>query len=243
LRRGVAAVALVAGLVVPPAELRAYEPIETTAGGGLHGVVRCAGAAPAPARIPIDRDAAVCGRHADDVSLVVGPGGGLAHAAVWLVDVAAGRGVDVAHSQPLDNVHCQFEPHVQTLSVGQALRIRNSDPILHNTHAHVVEGEGNVFNIALPTRDKEVRKVMKKPGIHQVKCDAGHTWMSAWFLVFEHPYHTVTDAQGRFALRDVPPGTYTLRVWHEKLGTQDVRVEIAAGKDIELAPVALRPAP
>jgi hypothetical protein len=59
-----------------------------------------------------------------------------------------------------------------------------------------------------------------------VRCDL-HPWMQGWLGVLDHPYFAVTDAEGRFTLRDVPPGDYTLAVWHERLGTGTSRVTVA----------------
>ena len=235
-----AAAALLLALGGGPSPARAYEAVLVRDGGSLHGVVVFRGTAPAPALSKITRDEAVCGKQAGDQSLRVGKGGGLADVAVYLADIESGRAIDLAHAQKLDNVHCQFEPHLQTLSVGQTLVIRNSDPILHNTHASVLEGAGNIFNIALPTQGKEIRKVVAKPGVQQVKCDAGHTWMNAYFLVFEHPYHTVTDADGHFALQDIPAGSYTLRAWHERLGTVDAKVQVAGARDVEVQALVMQ---
>ena len=51
----------------------------------------------------------------------------------------------------------------------------------------------------------------------RLRCDV-HPWMAGWLVVVEHPYAAVTDAEGRFTIADVPPGAYTLAVWHERLG-------------------------
>lgn len=63
-----------------------------------------------------------------------------------------------------------------------------------------------------------------------MNCNVRHTWMHAHLLVAEHPYHVVTDADGRFQLDDVPPGVWTLRVWHELLGSTDRQVRMQAGE-------------
>ena len=53
--------------------------------------------------------------------------------------------------------------------------------------------------------------------------------MSAFVVVTDHPYHTITDAYGAYEIRDVPPGRYTLSVWHEELGTREAPVTVEAG--------------
>jgi hypothetical protein len=117
---------------------------------------------------------------------------------------------------------------VAVVPVGSTLTIRSSDNVLHNVHAFL--GKDTLFNLALPIPGMEIPQTMKKPGVVSIKCDAGHTWMSAYVHVVEHPYYAVTDASGKFDLKDVPPGTYTLAVWHEKYGAMEQKVTVAGGK-------------
>jgi len=66
------------------------------------------------------------------------------------------------------------------------------------------------------------------------KCDV-HGWMNAWVGVLDHPYYAVTSADGSFSLKGLPPGTYTIEAWHEKLGTQTQTVTVAEkeSKDVQ----------
>ena len=66
------------------------------------------------------------------------------------------------------------------------------------------------------------------PELISVKCDA-HGWMNAFIKVVDHPYHAVTDANGKFTIKDIPPGTYTVEVWHETLKTQTKQVTVQVG--------------
>jgi hypothetical protein len=59
----------------------------------------------------------------------------------------------------------------------------------------------------------EVTKYLKSPGVIRVRCDA-HPHMSAWLVVHDSPYVAVTDAAGTFSIGDVPPGIYTITMWH-----------------------------
>src|SRR4029453_4818281 len=128
----------------------------------------------------------------------------------------------------LDNRGCQFVPRIQAVTVGQTIEIVNSDPILHSTHAK--EGNRTVFNLARPTEGQTIRKKIRAPGLMHVRCDAGHTWMNAWIDAFAHPYHAVTDADGRATLTALPPGTYKGAVWHEPLGQETQTGTLAAGE-------------
>ena len=127
----------------------------------------------------------------------------------------------------IDNKNCTFVPHVQAAMKGSKLTVANTDPILHNTHAYINKTE-TVFNLALPLQNQKIPKTSKKPGIIDIKCDAGHTWMSAYIVVTENPYFAVTDEKGHFSIKDIPSGTYKVRTWHEELGTQEKEVTITA---------------
>jgi len=148
---------------------------------------------------------------------VIGKNKGVADAVVMLEGVTAGKKFDRSASPILDQRGCDFFPHVLLVPRSENLTIVNSDAVLHNVRASDSGiDERTVFNIAQPIRG--FRTVVKAerfpaPGIYHATCDAGHPWMSA-ILVADHPYCAVTDEDGAFVLSDVPPGKYTLRMWH-----------------------------
>jgi hypothetical protein len=204
--------------------------------GRITGSVRVAG--PVAVRRPIEAtiDAAVCGSEIPDESLLVAADGGVANAVVVVHGVAGG--VPGARPEALiDNLRCRFIPRVQVVTRGQTLRVRSSDPILHNTHP-VLVGDPEVYiaNVALvapgQSMDLTRRLVEKLPpageGLVRIGCDV-HPWMRAWLLVLDHPYAAVTGREGTFAIADVPPGSYTLGLWHETLGRGEQRVTVPSG--------------
>lgn len=83
-----------------------------------------------------------------------------------------------------------------------------------------------LFNLGLPNQDFKPKKTLREPGLLTLKCDAGHTWMTAYVWVFNHPYSAVTDQDGEFAIFDVPEGEYTLTFWHETLGARQEKVTV-----------------
>jgi hypothetical protein len=202
-------------------------PLAADERGTLSGVVRLAGPAPARPALPVFKYPEVCGQSVPDERLVVGPGGGVRYAVVTVEGVRDGATPERDAVHVLDNRGCRFEPHVQVAEVGQWLQIRNGDPILHNADARLANE--TLFNLALPP-GREVRRPLARAGRIAVTCDVRHTWMSAYVVVADHPYHSVTDAYGAYEIRDLPPGRYTMRVWHEELGTLDQEVRIEAGR-------------
>ena len=135
----------------------------------------------------------------------------------------------------LDQVGCRYEPHVVGVQVGQELVIRNSDETLHNVHA--LASVNKEFNIGQPVRGMESKKTFDRQEIMiKVKCDV-HAWMNSYVGVVGHPYFAVSDGSGTFSIGGLPPGTYTLEAWHEKLGTrtQQITVSPSEAKDVSFS--------
>lgn len=115
----------------------------------------------------------------------------------------------------LDQRNKEFLPHVLSLLKGSAIAFHNSDAFLHNVHGY--RGRRSVFNLAVPpSNGKPITKTLDEPGEVLLLCDV-HPEMTAYILVTETPYAAVTGADGHYAISDVPPGTYTLKTWHEQL--------------------------
>lgn len=176
--------------------------------------------------------AAACGDKVPDRSLTVGEGGALAHVVVSLANGAAlpAEGISPPPAV-LDQKECSYEPPALAARAGTTLEVRNSDPVMHNVRA--VAGAQSVFNVAMPLEGMSLRKPLPAaPGTVQMKCDV-HPWMRAVVLTFDHPYFTTTDAQGRFRL-ELPEGTHTLVLWHERLPEATHSVTVKAGETARL---------
>lgn len=195
--------------------------------GSIKGRVVFEGTPPVPEKIAVKTDMAICGSHQMVEKVVVGDTGGIRFAVVRLV---AGKGVfpkAKVEEARLDQVKCQFEPHVQIVPVGSKLVISSSDDVLHNAHGFSEDGK-TVFNIAVPVKGMKVPVELNKPGRLKLRCDAGHSWMSGYVIVSEHPCYAVTDATGSFELKDVPAGMYTIEIWQESLGVLQQKVTVKA---------------
>jgi plastocyanin len=189
----------------------AYEVVTVPDGGTLTGVVRFAGPPPTLTPIAVNKNRDVCGDQKTNEALVVGPDRGVRDTVVMIAGVT--RGKKATGDVIVDNRNCVFVGHVSAVAPGDRVRVRNSDPILHNTHGFL--GQPTVFNLALPNKDQmiDITKRLQKPGVVRVLCDA-HPHMFAWMIVHDSPYVAVTDAAGAFRIGDIPPGTYKVTMWH-----------------------------
>ena len=130
------------------------------------------------------------------------------------------------YAAALNQEGCAFTPHVVVTQAEGSVLVRNSDATLHNVHTHADENVS--VNRAQPQFLKHLALSLEFPEFVHVTCDV-HNWMSSWIVAAPHPYYAVTDAEGKFELADVPAGSYTVGVWHETLGEQELTVTVAAG--------------
>ena len=111
--------------------------------------------------------------------------------------------------------------------------VENHDPILHTTHPVFLKTKVTAFNIGMPRKGQKSKKKIRQAGVMKVQCDSGHTWMRAWIHSFTHPYHTVTASDGAFVIDRIPPGKYTLKVWHESAGILSREVQVGPSANVE----------
>jgi plastocyanin len=156
----------------------------------------------------------------------------MANVMVRVKSPVAGTFAAPAQAAVIDQKGCHYEPHVLGVMVGQILKLRNSDGLLHNVHA--LPKVNTPFNMAMPANRLEAdTKFGKEEGMFLVKCDI-HGWMTAYVGVFGNPYFAVTGADGKFSIPGLPPGTYEIEAWHEKLGVKSGSVTVAAGQPAKL---------
>jgi hypothetical protein len=207
----------------------AYEVVPITDGGAIDGVVTLVGKPPAAAILKVTKNQDYCGQSIPDPAYTVSAGGGLANVIVYLKDITRGK---AAPTEPvaLVNANCMFSPRVQGAMVSGRVKMSSEDTVLHNTHAQSSDTNATLINVALPFKGFVVSKPLPAlPMMIKVKCDA-HEWMRAWILELEHPYYATTDAGGHFSIKDIPPGTYTLALWHEAAGEQSALVVVTANQ-------------
>jgi hypothetical protein len=112
----------------------------------------------------------------------------------------------------LITVGCQLLPRIQWVPLGASLALVDKDGATHHLRATF---RGNtVFEADLSPESPNARRPAVVPGLYQVDCDL-HPWERAWIYVSPHDSVAVTDAKGHFVMKNVPPGKYKIRIWHE----------------------------
>lgn len=199
--------------------------------GSVTGTVTYNGKVPTLKPLAMDADPGCAGKHSGPVPsevLVLGAGNTMANVMVRIKGAVAGTFPAPAQAAVIDQKGCIYHPHVLGIMVGQTLKLRNSDGILHNVHA--LPKVNTPFNMAMPANRLEAdTKFGKEEGMFLVKCDV-HGWMTAYVGVFANPFFAVSGKDGKFSIANVPPGTYELEAWHEKLGVKTASVTVAADK-------------
>ncbi len=199
-----------------------------TVAGSVTGTVKYDGAVPKLRSIRMDADPGCAKKHSSPVKsemLVLGDGNTIGNIFVRVKGGAPGN-----HSAPKDPVvidqdGCRYIPHVLGVMAGQPLKILNSDGLLHNIHA--LPKVNKSFNMAMPATRKEADATFtKEEFMFKIKCDV-HPWMGAWIAVMTHPFFDVTAPDGKFDIGNLPPGTYEIEAWHEKLKTRTASVTIS----------------
>ena len=206
------------------------QKVDTATAGEVKGVAMLDGAVPPNQAIKMNADP-VCVKQnsspqAQETYMVSADGKNLGNVFVYVKD---GLGANYVFDTPtetarIDQKNCRYHPHVFGMRVNQPLEIVNSDPTLHNIHAMP---KGNAeFNNGQPIQGMKMSHTFDKQEVMvPFKCDV-HGWMNAYVGVMNHPYFAVTDKDGKFSLPQLPPGTYTIEAWHEKLGTQTASVTL-----------------
>ncbi|MCW5940858.1 MAG: hypothetical protein KIS66_01415 [Fimbriimonadaceae bacterium] len=156
------------------------------------------------------------------VGVVTMGGRPVSNVAVWLV----GEGRPASTKAMIDQRDRAFTPHVSVVPVGTTVRFPNSDQLFHNVFFLFNE---RTIDLGTYPRGQSRQYRFVEPGIARFLCRI-HSEMNAYLVVVASRHYAVTDGQGRMRIKDVPPGEYTLKAWHESGATHEARVTIGNGE-------------
>jgi hypothetical protein len=122
----------------------------------------------------------------------------------------------------------KFIPHVLPVVQGDTVRFLNNDGLAHNVFTN--DGEG--YNLGMFPDGEERPYTFKNQGVYSQLCNI-HPDMLAYVFVAQNPYAAVVDASGRYELRNVPPGQYTLAIWNSHLKAAEKQVTVERGAVID----------
>jgi plastocyanin len=200
-------------------------PIDPATVATVNGTVKLDGTAPKPAKIDMSQDPACKGTNTAET--IVADNGDLANVFVYVKDGLGDRTFDVPKdSTTIDQKGCQYHPHVLGLMTGQNIEIRNDDPTTHNIHP--TPKDNREWNESQPPKAAALEKSFAREEVMlPVKCNQ-HPWMKMYINVVKTPFYAVTGSDGKYEIKGLPPGDYTLAFVHEKLGEQEQKVTLAA---------------
>ncbi|MEW6410411.1 MAG: carboxypeptidase-like regulatory domain-containing protein [Nitrospirota bacterium] len=228
-----------------------YEVVEVKNGATIKGVVSFKGTLPADETIAIDRDVEVCGKE-QKLNKYIITDSKIKNAVVFIDRPKKGKPLSVDTPVDLTIKNCKVEPLVSVGFVGGRFRFKNDDSILHTLQLKLwleyqrrvsdrpLKDGATIYNIAFPRKGRVIEKPIKRS--HRYQPDTGsirvtsntHPWMRGYVFAFDHPYAAVTDDKGSFALENLLPGEYALRVWHEGFGMQERKIKVSSGEVLEV---------
>jgi plastocyanin len=203
---------------------------QTLWAGDVTGVITFKGTPPAEKEItPLMENADCAAAYAKTPTThfyVVGANGEFSDVVVSMKGVSGKSTGASASPAVVDQKGCIYTPGILAIQTGQKLIVKNSDNCVHNVHS-VPTAEGNSsHNDVQMAGGADLTYTFDKPEMFlKFQCDV-HPWMFAWVSVFDHPYFSVSGKDGKFVIKNVPPGKYTLVATHRKLGTQTQEIEV-----------------
>jgi|SRR5688572_13458285 len=209
-----------------PAAAPDAKKVDAGTAATIRGKILLEGTPPQNPVIKMGSDPA-CGNAEVRAESYVADSGALQNVFVHIKDGLGNKYIFDTPTEPvkLDQKGCRYVPHVLGVRVSQPLEVSNSDQTLHNVHG--MPQVNREFNHGQPIVGMKNTVTFSSPEVMvPFKCDV-HAWMLAYVGVVPHPYFAVTGKEGTFELQTIPPGTYTVEAWHEKLGRQTQTVTLA----------------
>ena len=199
-------------------------PIDPATVATISGTVKFDGTAPKPSKIDMSQDPGCKGTN--EAETLVVSGGDLANVFVYVKDGLGSRTFDTPKDPVvLEQKGCQYHPHVLGVMTGQTVDIKNVDPTTHNIHP--TPKDNREWNESQPPSSPDIEKTFTREEVMlPVKCNQ-HPWMKMYVNVVKSPFFAVSAKDGKYEIKGLPPGDYTIAFVHEKLGEQDQKVTVA----------------
>lgn len=206
-----------AGTVALGIRVGTYRPAVLGANGSIAGSISLAGTPADDSTVAVNGDSMLCGDSAS-VTQTSSDGGALGNVLVWIEGVTSGKSLPEVRRETLTIENCAFRPRLMAVASGTTINLLSRD---HTTYTSRFYREGAgvpVDEIHMVDAGQVVpsEKIAGKPGIVEAR-RTQHPWARAYIAVFDHPYFAVTNERGDFTIDSLPPGTYTAKVWHERL--------------------------
>jgi hypothetical protein len=204
--------------------------VDASTAGEITGTVKLDGSPPVFKPIDMSAEAVCVQSNPKPVVppiVVTGAHGALANAVVYVKSGLGNYHFDTPQTPVvLDQKGCMYSPRVLAMMVNQPFEVNNEDQTIHNVHP--MSRTNKSWNKSEPVGDPPIQSTFTKPELDiPIACNI-HPWMRAFLFVFADPYFDITPKTGEFALKNLPPGTYTIEAWHERFGFQDQTVTIGA---------------
>ena len=216
----------------------AYEAITLSNGGTVTGTVRFSGEPPPPTGFELRRypDREYCGALSDGSGylflreVAVGPEQGLKDVIVTIQGIEKGKPFEFEETKLETNI-CQFVPFVSVMRDQYPITVKNLDTVSHDLQVYEREWEHIFIMFHRPALTKGgtkdlIRFTGNRRGVI-MQCGM-HAYMQGHGLAVDNPYYAITGLEGRFAITDLPAGTYRIKAWHPILGEHAQEVTVAA---------------
>ena len=217
-----------------PSSAGVYTTIDAATAGTVSGTVHFAGTPPQRIAIDMAQDPVCSAADNNYTEQYVVHDGGLQNVFIYVKD-GLGNKLYAPSQDPvvIDQKGCRFAPHVVGVQAGQPVKFTNSDSTMHNVHMTPQLPTNQSVDISQPPNGAGEMRTMPTPELMiPVRCN-NHPWMEAFVNVAPNPFFAVSDADGHFTIKGLPPGTYTIVAVHEKLGQKTATVTVNSKHTIQ----------
>jgi plastocyanin len=153
----------------------------------------------------------------------------IANVVVFVKDAPAAQELAGTHAS-ISQRDESFVPRVTAIPRGSSVEFPNFDPYFHNVFSL---SRALTFDLGRFRKGEKRERVFPRAGVVKVYCHI-HSEMAATIMVFDHRLYSTPTSEGSFTIDAVPPGTYQLSAWHERIGETTKPIKVVAGEDASI---------